>query len=197
MLTLEQGAKLVALARKTIESNFSIIKSKRDKVLQSEFNDYLGCFVTIHKDGALRGCIGFPEPVMDLYSAIVEAAENAAFHDPRFPAVTKSELDSISVEVSVLTKPKRVDVRNPEHYLKYIQIGKDGLIIRETFSSGLLLPQVATEQGWDALTFLRQTCLKANLQPDDWQDFDRVRLYKFQSQVFGEAAPRGEIIQIM
>ena len=197
MLSLEQGARLVNLARKAIESRFSIIKLKADKKTEEEFSDMRGCFVTLHKQGQLRGCIGFPEPVMPLYDAIISGAESAAFKDPRFPAVKKGEMEEISVEVSVLTKPKRIDVRNPEHYLKHIQIGKDGLIVRGTYSSGLLLPQVATEQGWDALTFLRQTCVKASLKPDEWQDFDLLRVYKFQSQVFGESAPNGEIIQIM
>jgi len=69
--------------------------------------------------------------------------------------------------------------------------------VRGTYNSGLLLPQVATDQGWDAATFLSQTCVKANLKPDDWQDFDLVRVYKFHSQVFSESSPNGEIIQVM
>ena len=197
MLNLEQGARLVNLARKAIESKFSIIKLKIDKNTSEEFSDVLGCFVTLHKNGQLRGCIGFPEPIMPLSEGIVNAAQSAAFNDPRFPPLEKSEVGEISVEISVLTRPKRIDVRNPEDYLQHIQIGKDGLIVRATFSSGLLLPQVATEYGWDALTFLRQTCIKASLRQDDWQDFDQVRVYKFQSQVFGESSPNGDIIQIM
>lgn len=197
MLNLEQGARLVKLARKSIESKFSIIKLKIDKNTKEEFSEMLGCFVTIHKNGQLRGCIGFPEPIMPLSDGIVNAAESAAFNDPRFPPLEKSELSEIDMEISVLTKPKRIDVRNPEDYIKHIQVGKDGLIIRSTFTSGLLLPQVATEYNWDALTFLRQTCVKANIKPDDWQDFDQVRVYKFQSHVFGESSPNGEVIQIM
>jgi len=71
------------------------------------------------------------------------------------------------------------------------------LIMRSTYTSGLLLPQVATEYNWDAITFLRQTCLKSNLKPDDWMNFDLVRVYTFQSQVFGETHSNGEIIQVM
>ena len=197
MLNLEQGARLVKLARKAIESKFSIIKLKIDKETKEEFSEDLGCFVTLHKKGNLRGCIGFPEPVMSLCEGIVNAAQNAAFNDPRFQPVEKSELDEIDIEISVLTKPKRIDVRNPEDYIKYIKVGKDGLIIRSTYTSGLLLPQVATEYNWNAITFLRQTCVKANLKPDDWQDFDNVRVYRFQSHVFGESSPNGDIIQIM
>jgi hypothetical protein len=197
MLNLEQGARLVKLARKAIESKFSLIKLRVDKKIKEEFSEFLGCFVTLHKKGQLRGCIGFPEPVMELHEAIVQAAESAASNDPRFPPVEKKELEEIDVEVSVLTKPKRVDVRNPEEYLKKITIGKDGIVIRSTFTSGLLLPQVATQYNWDALTFLRQACVKANVKPDDWRDFDNVRVYTFQSQVFGESSPNGEIIQIM
>ncbi|MBD3163953.1 TIGR00296 family protein [Candidatus Woesearchaeota archaeon] len=197
MLNLEQGARLVKLARKAIQSKFSILKLKDDKKMRDEFSEMLGCFVTLHKNSQLRGCIGFPEPVMPLYDGIVRAAESAAFKDPRFPPVEKDELGLINVEISVLTRPRRIDVRNPEDYVKHIRVGRDGLIVRETFNSGLLLPQVATEQRWDALNFLRQTCVKANLKPDDWQDFDRVRVYKFQSQVFGESSPEGEVLQVM
>jgi uncharacterized protein (TIGR00296 family) len=197
MLTLEQGAKLVKLARKAIESNFSIVKLRVPADIKKEFSEIRGCFVTLHKNGNLSGCIGYPEPVMPLHEAIVSAAEHAAFQDPRFPAVEKEETEQICVEVSVLTRPKRIDVRNPEDYLKNIQIGKDGLIVRSTFTSGLLLPQVATEYGWDSLAFLRQTCIKANLKPDDWQNFDLVRVYKFQSEVFGESQPKGEVIRVM
>ncbi len=194
MLSLEQGAELVGMARRTIEARFSIFKGKPQS---GKFTDFLGCFVTIHKGGQLRGCIGFPEPVMPLHEGIVKAAEHAAFADPRFPSLQKDEVSQVTIEVSVLTKPKRIDVRNPEDYLQKIQIGKDGIVIRGTYNSGLLLPQVATEYRWDALTFLRQACLKANLKADDWQDFDKVRVYRFQSQVFSESSPNGEIIQIM
>jgi len=197
MFTLEQGKKLVNLARKAIASRFSVLNFKLDNKLKEEFSDLCGCFVTLHKEGQLRGCIGYPEPVMPLAEAIVSAAENAAFKDPRFPALKKNELEHVTIEVSVLTKPKRIDVRNPEDYVKHIQIGRDGLIARGTFSSGLLLPQVATEYGWDTITFLRQTCIKAQLKSEDWQDFDKVRFYKFQSLVFGETTPNGEIIQVM
>ncbi len=197
MLSLEQGARLVKLVRKAIESKFSIVKLKVSKDMKEEFSEHRGCFVTLHKNGQLRGCIGFPEPVLPLYDAIRNGAESAAFKDPRFPPVEKGEMGEINLEVSVLTKPERIDVRNPEDYLKHIEVGKDGLIVRSTFTSGLLLPQVATEYGWNALTFLQQTCVKANLKPDDWQDFDLVRVYKFQSQVFGESSPNGEIIQVM
>ena len=197
MISLEQGGELVVLARKAIESKFSLMGFKEDKKQKAEFSMHLGCFVTLRKNGELRGCIGYPEPSMSLYEGIISAAEGAAFHDPRFPQVEKGELDEIDVEISVLTKPARIYVRNPEEYMSQIQVGRDGLLIRSTFSSGLLLPQVATEYGWDSLTFLKHTCLKANLKPDDWRDFDNVRVYKFQSQVFGETSPRGEIVQVM
>lgn len=197
MLTLEQGKKLVKLAREAISSRLSNKKLKVDKVLKEEFSEYRGCFVTLKKGEELRGCIGYPEPILPLHDAIVSAAESAAFKDPRFPSLEKDEINSVGVEVSVLTKPKRIDVRNPRDYLKQIHIGKDGLIVRGTFNSGLLLPQVATEYKWDAKTFLSQTCVKAGLRPEDWHDFDLVRVYKFQSQVYSEKAPNGEIVQIM
>lgn len=197
MLRLEQGAMLVHLARRAIESKFSIIKLNVDKKLKQEFSTIRGCFVTIHKNGQLRGCIGYPEPVLPLWQAIVNASNSAAFQDARFPAIEKKELDQITIEISILTKPERIDVRNPEDYLKNIKIGKDGLIVRSTFSSGLLLPQVATEHNWNSLTFLQQTCIKANLHADEWQNFDNCRVYKFRSQIYGESSPNGEIIQVL
>ncbi len=197
MLSLEQGAALVSLARKAIESHFSLLKLRTDNKTKQLFSETQGCFVTLHSQGQLRGCIGFAQPATPLYETTISAARAAAFNDPRFPPIEKSNVDSVTVEISVLTKPKRIDVRNPEDYLNKITIGKDGLLIVGTFQSGLLLPQVATENHWDNRTFLEQACLKASLSPDDWLDFNKTRVYVFQSQVFAESSPKGEIIQIM
>lgn len=196
MFSLEQGAKLIRLARDSIKTGSS--KSPRvGSAVKSEFSKIQGVFVTLQKNNLLRGCIGFPEPIYPLYEGVINAAKAAAFSDPRFPPLDKKELAGITIEVSVLTVPSVVEVRNPEEYLSRIKVGRDGLIARGIFSSGLLLPQVAVEYRWDAQTFLSQTCVKAGLEPDSWHDFDKCRIYSFQSQVFSEQSPEGPVVQKM
>ncbi len=197
MLTLEQGKKLIKLARDSIVAYFSKKDADADKTVKKEFSSNQGVFVTLNAGGQLRGCIGFPEPAYPLYDGVIKAARSAAFSDPRFMPLTEKEFKGVSVEVSVLTPPKVIEVRNPEDYTKKIKIGRDGLIVKGTFNSGLLLPQVAVEQKWNAKTFLDQTCVKAGLEPSTWQDFDACRVYSFQSQVFSEQSPNGEVKQVM
>lgn len=193
MLNLEQGKKLVKLARDSIAASFSGKKPKVSESIKKEFGEARGVFVTLNKNNALRGCIGFPEPVMPLYEAIINAAKSAA-SDPRFPPLENEELEQVTVEVSVLTLPRMIEVRNPEDYFNLIKVGRDGLIVRGVYESGLLLPQVAVEYKWDAKTFLEQTCRKANLPADIYTDFNQVRVYSFQSQVFSEETPNGNVI---
>lgn len=192
MFSLKECKKLVELARRSIESFFS--KESIDFSEYSEFSKKQGVFVTLNLDGELRGCIGFPEPVYPLSRAVVEAARSAAFGDPRFPPVSKKELDDITIEISVLTVPEPVRVKKPEEYLDMIDIGADGLIIRGDFGSGLLLPQVPVEQGWDAREFLKHICIKAGLPTDAWKDLGN-KIYKFQAQIFEEKEPRGDVIE--
>ena len=130
-------------------------------------------------------------PVMSLEEAIIEGATSAT-HDPRFPPLSKDELENIIIEVTILSPPEKIDVENPEEYLKKIQIGRDGLIVEQGFYKGLLLPQVPVEQGWDKEEFLSHTCMKAGLLPDAW--FDKsTKISRFSGQVFTEVEPKGEI----
>ncbi|MBW2990519.1 AmmeMemoRadiSam system protein A, partial [Candidatus Woesearchaeota archaeon] len=133
----------------------------------------------------LRGCIGFPMPVYSLNTAVVEAARSAAFHDPRFPPVEEKELDKIDIEISVLTVPEEIKVSHSNEYLKKIKIGEDGLIIQGEFGSGLLLPQVATENNFNVQTFLNCLCQKAGMGFNSWKDLEN-KISKFQAIVFGE-----------
>lgn len=197
MTTLEQGKKLVNLARLAISSHISKKKITVPNDFQKEFSSKQGVFVTLEKKGQLRGCIGIVDAVYPLHEAIVNASVSAATSDPRFPHLTKEELDQVVLSVSVLTRPQMVLAKVPEDYLPQIQIGKDGLLIKGTFNSGLLLPVVAVEQKWDAQTFLSQTCVKAGMKPDSWQDFNECRVYKFQTEVFAESTPNGEVVQKM
>ncbi len=140
-----------------------------------------GAFVTLHKQGELRGCIGYVKPFKPLQQAIVDLSVSAAFNDPRFPALTVDEFPLIDLEISVLTPLE--SVKN----VSEIQIGRDGLIIKQGFYEGLLLPQVATEYGWDVPTFLEQTCRKAGLPKDAWKNTN-TEIKRFSAIIFDEAS---------
>ena len=195
-LSLEQGTELVQLAKRAIEAQVRNVELAEDESLKSAYVEARGCFVTLFKSGQLRGCIGYPQPILPLYSALVSAACDVTYHDPRFFPVKPDELAEINVEVSVLTPPMLIEVTEPQEYFEKITIGEDGLYLRGEYSSGLLLPQVASERGWDVLTFLEHTCYKAGLPLDAWEDLDSVSIYKFQSQIFEEVEPGGEIIEL-
>jgi AmmeMemoRadiSam system protein A len=134
-------------------------------------------FVCIHKGKDLRGCIGMIEARTPLWETIRKMAVEAAFGDPRFCALASDELDEIDIEISVLTPMRRIS--DPSE----IEIGKHGLLVRRGFRSGLLLPQVASEHGWDREEFLGWTCRKAGLSEKAWKDKD-VETYIFSADVF-------------
>ena len=192
MLNLDEGKKAVVFARDVIEEfvkNNNIPTSN----LEDSFFENQGAFVTIHTypNHELRGCIGIPLPIMPLKDAIIEGAKSAT-RDPRFPPLEERELNNIIIEVTILTKPVVIKVRQPQDYLKEIEIGRDGLIVEQGFLKGLLLPQVPVEQGWDIEEFLSHTCIKAGLLPDAW--FDKsTKIFKFSGQIFTETEPRGTI----
>ncbi len=136
-----------------------------------------GAFVTLKKNGELRGCIGYIEAYKPLYQTIREMALAAAFNDPRFPELGAHEWPEIEVELSVLT-PLR-EIEDPD----VVEVGKHGLLIRNASSSGLLLPQVAVEYGWSREEFLAHTCNKAGLVDDCWRR-SGTRLYIFSADIF-------------
>ncbi len=188
MLSLEQGALLVRMAREAIKGEE---REHRDEFLKEK----KGVFVTLYSfpDKTLRGCIGFPYPVKPLGEAVREAARAAAFEDPRFFPVSPDELDKIVVEVSVLSEPKRLDCR-PEERPEHVVIGKHGIIIRKGQYSGLLLPQVAVEYDLGPEEFLSDACLKAGIEASAWKDFDTM-VYLFTAQVFSEEEPGGKVVE--
>jgi len=181
LLTDNEGAMAVRSARAAIE--YAVAKRPGTSFnLPPVFSEKRGVFVTLTKRSSLRGCIGFPYPVMPLGEAIVHAAGAAALEDPRFPPVTKDELAAISLEVTILTVPeplKGEPAKRPEQVI----VGKHGLIARGMGTSGLLLPQVATEYGWDAITFLDHTCTKAGLSKRCWTS-KNVEILTFEGQIF-------------
>jgi uncharacterized protein len=195
-LSLEQGAYLVSIARKTVET--AVVEGRvpgRDELPQwpegeDEFKSPRGAFVTLtNPDGGLRGCIGLPYPVKPLWEAVVHAAVGAATHDPRFPRVREAELGSLTVEVSALTAPEKLECEALE-LPSHVRIGTDGLIVSGMGTSGLLLPQVATEMGLTPDEFLSLTCEKAGLSREAWLTAE-VEVQRFQAEVFAEASPRG------
>lgn len=149
--------------------------------------------MTLEKDGELRGCIGYPRAVLPLGKAIVDSAINAGTRDPRFPRVRPEELDEITIEVTVLTEPQVMD-GDKKTLPERVQIGRHGLIVTRGMCSGLLLPQVAPEYGFDSVDFLCQTCLKAGLPVDAWLDDDTV-IECFEAQIFSETSPNGDVIE--
>ena len=130
VLSQQDGKELIKLARSSINAYFSNAESKVSDKIKNKFNAKQGVFVTLTIDGELRGCIGFPEPILALYEAVIESARSAAFSDPRFSPLVKEELDKVHIEISVLSVPELIKVKKPEDYLKKIKIGSDGLIIR-------------------------------------------------------------------
>jgi len=194
-LSDSDGVVLVKTARKAVTeflSNGNRMKLESD--LEEKFSFNSGVFVTLNNPDGLRGCIGFPMPEKKLSHAIIEGAIAAATEDPRFPSVKTNELNDIVFEVTVLTPPVEIDVSDPMEYLEKIKVGRDGLIIRHSFSSGLLLPQVPVEYGWNVEEFLQHTCEKAGLSRDTWKN-ESVKIEKFEGIIFKEETPNGAIVR--
>lgn len=185
----KSGKIAVQIARETIDLWVKKRERLEPKEYPKEFLDKRGCFVTIHTypERELRGCIGYPEPIIPLIKALVDCAIHST-QDPRFPKLTESELDRIIIEVSILTKPELI-TGEKQGCLKRIEIGKHGLIIQQGERKGLLLPQVAKEHGFDKEEFLMHTCLKAGLPPMAWKEKE-TKAYRFQSEIFSETKPR-------
>lgn len=196
-LTQNEGEYLVKLARNAVEK---YLKTRKILAVPENVSPKLvekcGVFVTLnnvkHGKKELRGCIGFPYPSEPLAKAVIEVAIDSATHDPRFPSVTRKELDSVVFEVSVLTPPELITINKPTDYPTRIKIGQDGLIIERGIWKGLLLPQVPVEWNWNEEEFLCQCCIKAGLPPDNWLLKD-TKVYRFQAIIFEELEPKGKI----
>jgi AmmeMemoRadiSam system protein A len=179
-LSAEARRQLLALARGTLVAHFRGEPPPRLASDRAEtFGQSRALFVTLRRAGQLRGCIGTLAPEGDLARMVPRFALRAAFEDPRFPGLTAEELTGCTIEISVLTPPRAVE--RPED----VVVGRDGLIIELGARRGLLLPQVATEWGFDRVTFLAEVSRKAGLPPDAWQ-LPAARLWSFQAEVFAE-----------
>jgi AmmeMemoRadiSam system protein B/AmmeMemoRadiSam system protein A len=174
----EEEKKTLHQIAKTVIENKAKGKTVPDfKVESPTLKENRGAFVTIHKRGQLRGCIGYIEGQGPLHKTIERMAEAAAFKDPRFTPVKENELPELELEISVLTPLKRITDVNE------IQVGKHGIYIVKGMWAGLLLPQVATEYGWDRQTFLEHTCQKAGLPSNAWKEKD-TEIYIFSADIF-------------
>jgi AmmeMemoRadiSam system protein A len=181
VLTDAQRHALLALARQAIRERVRGARRSSPLPADPTLQAPGAAFVTITREGELRGCIGFIEAVRPLAEAVAHCAASAAVGDPRFPAVSAEELPRLQIEISVLSPMQPIE--DPTT----VTVGTHGLFISHAGRQGLLLPQVATEFGWDRQTFLRQTCLKAGLASDAWQR--GARLYVFTVDHFTDDLP--------
>ena len=170
---------LLSITRKALEEYVRNGIMPPTDVREMKLLEKRGAFVTLTKNGSLRGCIGYIQPVAPLYKAVSDMAIAASTRDPRFPPVTQGELKDIHIEISVLSPLKLIVDTNE------IEVGRHGLYMTRGNNSGLLLPQVATQQGWNREDFLRQTCLKAGLPVQAWKD-KGTQIYTFSAQIFSE-----------
>ena len=194
-LSESEGEALVKTARAVVtEFLKNNKKMKLSKEFENNFSFNSGVFVTLNSHVGLRGCIGYPLPNEKLFNALADAAIAAATQDPRFPSVTATELDKITFEVTVLTPPIDIEVENPLDYPSKIKVGRDGLIVKAGFNSGLLLPQVPQEYGWNEEEFLNHTCEKAGLPKDYWKNKE-TKIQKFEGVVFKEQSPNGKVVK--
>jgi AmmeMemoRadiSam system protein B/AmmeMemoRadiSam system protein A len=178
-LTREDKIYLLTLARKTIEAECRGATPSIAPSTSPIMKEPRGAFVTLKKNGQLRGCIGYIEAVKPLAETIEEMAKAAAFNDWRFNPVKAEEVPGLEIEISVLSPLS--EVRDPST----IVVGRDGLIVSRGSNRGVLLPQVPTEWGWDRETFLEQTCAKAGLPPNAWKE-KGTRIESFTADVFSE-----------
>ena len=186
-LTDAEKAELLAVARKSVEYMIQRNESYAPSPSPSETLDReYGAFVTLTEGGALRGCIGYTAPMKPLYMTVRDTAALAAVRDPRFPPVTASELPKLAYEISVLSPLRRVTD------IEQIKVGRDGLLMKNGDSEGLLLPQVPVEQKWDGQTFLEQTCVKAGMDRSCWKN-ENTDIFSFTAVVFNEHRPSEQV----
>ena len=178
MLTDEQRRELLRLARHSIEHQLGATRELPEGA--AVLADASGVFVTIKHRGDLRGCLGTLSMRGSLPDEVGRCARESATQDPRFPPMTPDELPETALEISVLGPLEEIE---PGH-AGAIDVGRHGLVVEQGFRRGLLLPQVAVEWGWTAEQFLRQTCRKAGLPEDAWEQGARV--FRFDAEVFGE-----------
>jgi len=181
----EQKKYLLNLARESIRTHLLGGKALTPKTEDAMLKQDSGVFVTLEEYGSLRGCIGYIGAVQPLYLAVRDNAVNAAFEDPRFPPLTEEELPKIEIEISVLSRPKLIEAKSPDEYLKNIRPKVDGIIIEHKGRSATYLPQV-----WEQLPgkedFLGSLCNKAALSSGAWKE-KGAKIFSYQVDAFKES----------
>jgi len=175
----KQKKLLLRIARETIENTVAGSQPAEYTIDDPVLNTRCGAFVTIHNMGDLRGCIGNITAATPLWMTVLKMAVEASRNDPRFPPVTAGELDDIDIEISALSPLWKIKD------ISEIEVGRHGILIKKGFNQGLLLPQVATENGFDRISFLEHTCLKAGLARNCYRGGD-CDILIFSATVFGE-----------
>ncbi len=178
MLTVSEKKTLLGLARKAIESCLNGKRPEDFEARTPALGQDSGAFVTLHRDGRLRGCIGTFASPNPLFKTITDMAVSAATQDPRFMPLGPEELGLVTIEISVLSPLKEISE------IKEIEVGRHGLYIIKGRNRGVLLPQVAIEHGFDRISFLEQTCMKAGLPQDAWEK--DAAIFTFEAEIFRE-----------
>lgn len=191
-LTAQDKKELLKLARQTLETYLATGQKPKVNadIMSKALTKKQGCFVTLNKNGQLRGCIGHILPQEELYKCVIDNAVNAAVNDRRFKPVTYDELKDIEVEISVLTVPERVPFANGQDLKEKLEPMKDGVVLKRGWHQSTYLPQV-WEQLPDKEMFLSRLCIKGGMQPTCWQD-NTTQVYKYNAIVFDESMLEGE-----
>jgi len=179
MLSEKDAAALLTIAREAIVHQIRHQAYQPAPREEKALVQKAGCFVTIKQDDQLRGCIGSFQTERPLFQEVAAMAMASASKDPRFHPMEEEELNDFRLEISVLSPLEKIEE------IEQIEVGTHGIYIEKNFSRGVLLPQVATDYGWDRNTFLQQTCLKAGLPTDAWQAPD-ADIYIFSAQIIKE-----------
>ncbi len=180
LLDKQMGTKLLKIARNAIDACLTETAAAPVEVADLALNQTAGCFVTIHMEGQLRGCIGNFVSDKPLHLEVTQMAVAAATTDPRFYAMSSQDIGSYSLDISILSPLLKIDD------VMQIEVGTHGIYLEKDYSRGVLLPQVATEQGWDRQTFIEQTCVKAGLPTDAWKS-PQTSIYSFSAQVITDS----------
>jgi AmmeMemoRadiSam system protein A len=174
----QERVQLLRLAHDAIVSTLEG-RELQTSVSSARLSELRGAFTTLYLHGKLRGCVGYPSAILPLHRTVIETAQAAAFDDPRFAPVSLEEARELKISLSVLSPLRPIRAED-------VEVGRHGLVISHAGHRGLLLPQVATEHGWDRITFLEQTCRKAGLPLTAWQSDGTIEA--FTAEVFGDVA---------
>ncbi len=181
LLGKADSLKLLGIARRAIDACLGSRTCPVESVEEASLNRITGCFVTIHQDNQLRGCIGNFVSEQPLHLEVAQMAVAAATGDPRFYSMNEKDIGNYNLDISILSPLEKIaDIAQ-------IEVGTHGIYLEKDYCRGVLLPQVATEYGWDRQTFLEQTCIKAGLDTQAWQS-PQTDIFIFSAQVISDGA---------